>query len=59
MILSAHLLNVCKHTQCTYTLSIDNVIYPLCDVASLSFDVTGLAIGFTKGVQEYNNFCMP
>lgn len=40
-------------------LSIDNVIYPLYDVASLSFDVTGLAVSFAKDVQEYNNFCMP
>lgn len=45
--------------QCTCTLSIDYVIYPLYDVASLSFDVTGLALSFAKDVQGYNNFCMP
>ena len=59
MILNVRILNVCKHTQCTYTLSIDDVIYPLYDVASLSFDVNGLALSFAKDVQGYNNFCMP
>lgn len=59
MISNVHILNVRKHTQCTCTLTAGNVIYPLYDVASLSFDVTGLAVRFAKNVQEYNNFCMP
>ena len=54
-----HILNVRKHTQGTYTLTIDNVIYLLYDVSSLSFDITGLAAGFARDVQEYNSFCMP